>query len=342
MRLEVGMNMMKIIAVRNAKKAFPTGDPKFAVMQAFPGEFSTQETDPFLMCDFFGPSVSKGLAKNEDDFEIGWHPHRGMDICTYLKEGVGRHGDSLGNRETYATPVSAVYVYNTVSSLYFTSSLFYQGMQWVSVGSGIEHAEGGGTPAGENTTGFQLWINVPSAHKMDDPAYGTVPSEKLPCFKVNDGVKATLLAGKLANHEGPFITKQPLEMIDFTLQPNSTISHSVPTHLNNCLLFVYDGSGSVGDRKVSQHNVVHLDASLEAVRSIHLSTESASMGVMLFAGTRLNEPVAWRGPFVMNTEAEIQRTLAEYRSGHFPPKRVSWDYKTLASFPADHPARSEL
>lgn len=102
--------MMKIIAVRNAKKAFPTGDPKFAVMQAFPGEFSTQETDPFLMCDFFGPSVSKGLAKNEDDFEIGWHPHRGMDICTYLKEGVGRHGDSLGNRETYATPVSILYI----------------------------------------------------------------------------------------------------------------------------------------------------------------------------------------------------------------------------------------
>jgi redox-sensitive bicupin YhaK (pirin superfamily) len=84
------------------------------------GAFTTEETDPFLMCDFFGPA-RMAKASNADDFPIGWHPHRGMDIATYMKTGVGRHADSMGNRGTFTTP----------------------GMQWISVGSGIEHAEGG-------------------------------------------------------------------------------------------------------------------------------------------------------------------------------------------------------
>lgn len=81
-----------------------------------------------------------------------------MDICTYLIEGIGRHGDSLGNREEFATP----------------------GIQWISVGSGIEHAEGGGTPAGVNMQGFQIWINVPAENKMDDPSYGTHSPGEIP------------------------------------------------------------------------------------------------------------------------------------------------------------------
>lgn len=77
-----------------------------------------ESTDPFLMCDFFGPSLSTGKISNADEFPVQWHPHRGMDIVSYLIEGVGRHADSLGNRGEYASP----------------------GMQWISVGSGIEHA----------------------------------------------------------------------------------------------------------------------------------------------------------------------------------------------------------
>jgi hypothetical protein len=105
------MTTMKVVAVRTAQVAHPTGDPNFSVMQGFPDPFSAQESDPFLMCDVFGPTPSKGVETNPDKFQVGWHPHRGMDILTYLTEGIGRHADSLGNRETFASP----------------------GMQWISV-----------------------------------------------------------------------------------------------------------------------------------------------------------------------------------------------------------------
>ncbi len=97
------LNLMKILGVSKAKKTYPTGNPNFAVMQAFPAAFPAEQVDPMLMCDYFGPLPSNGICK-EDEFPVGWHPHTGMDICTYLKQGVGRHADSMGNRGTFQTP----------------------------------------------------------------------------------------------------------------------------------------------------------------------------------------------------------------------------------------------
>jgi redox-sensitive bicupin YhaK (pirin superfamily) len=102
---------MPVLAVRSSEVAHPTGDPNFSVMQPFPAAFTAEESDPFLMCDSFGPAVSKGIETDPDKFQVAWHPHRGMDILTYLTEGVGRHADSLGNRGNFASP----------------------GMQWISV-----------------------------------------------------------------------------------------------------------------------------------------------------------------------------------------------------------------
>lgn len=109
-------NEMKVVAVRKAQVTHPTGDPNFSVMQAFPAGFTAKESDPFLMCDAFGPTVSDGVIADPDKFHVQWHPHRGMDILTYLVEGVGRHADSLGNRGEYASP----------------------GMQWISVVSLVQ------------------------------------------------------------------------------------------------------------------------------------------------------------------------------------------------------------
>jgi quercetin 2,3-dioxygenase len=105
------MNRMPILASRPAQIAHPTGDPNFSVMQPFPSAFPAEESDPFLMCDFFGPTPSEGVILDPDRFPIGWHPHRGMDILTYMIEGIGRHADSLGNRADFSSP----------------------GMQWISV-----------------------------------------------------------------------------------------------------------------------------------------------------------------------------------------------------------------
>ena len=111
-------DVMQILKVADAGISRPFGDER-TVHQAFgPSGFSAEDADPFLMCDHYA-RVSTGVAVHEDDFPVDWHPHRGMDILTYMKTGVGRHADSMGNRETFATP----------------------GMQWASCGSGLEHAE---------------------------------------------------------------------------------------------------------------------------------------------------------------------------------------------------------
>lgn len=309
--------LMRVLGVRTAKTTYPTGNPNFSVKQSFPAGFDEVESDPFLMCDFFGPSVSKGKATDPDQFDVPWHPHRGMDICTYLKEGVGRHADSLGNRGEYATP----------------------GMQWISVGSGIEHAEGGGTPLGQKTTGFQIWINVPSQHKMDDPKYGTVNPSELPLLEFDAGVTARLLAGSSNGQVGPFQTKQALQMMDFELPGNTTYIHQVPLDLDNCLLYVYDGDGQVNSQPVQQHQIVRLDAANRnpETRDVLISAGTKGISVMYFAGKRLNEPIAWQGPFVMNTQQQIAETINECRRGTFPPKRAPFDYKKISAFPKDFP-----
>lgn len=95
-------SVLRVVEFQLAKKTYPTGDPKFSVLQAFPS--GIDNSDPFLMCDHFGPTPSKGKIEDPDRFPVQWHPHRGMDILTYLVSGVGRHADSLGNRGEYTTP----------------------------------------------------------------------------------------------------------------------------------------------------------------------------------------------------------------------------------------------
>eukprot|EP00808_Paulinella_micropora_P000475 g60663.t1 len=297
---------MKSLGVRAAGKTYPTGNKNFAVMQPWPHAFSAEEADPFLMCDEFGPTLSKGLVTDEDEFPVGWHPHRGMDIMTYLIAGTGRHADSLGNRGTFQSP----------------------GMQWISVGSGIEHAEGGGTPAGQPQHGFQIWLNVPAARKMEDPRYGTVNPEDLPDLKVAAGVKARLLAGELDGKKGPFITVQSVQILDVRMEAKQQWAHTLPAQLDNCLLYVYQGELVVAGSKVKAQQAVRLDASNKDVKGMLIrAADKNGASFLLFAGKRLNEPIAWHGPFVMNTQDEIRQVFREMQTGRFPPKRAPWNYR---------------
>mmetsp|Transcript_14776 Transcript_14776/g.30567 ORF Transcript_14776/g.30567 Transcript_14776/m.30567 type:complete len:285 (-) Transcript_14776:80-934(-) len=278
------------------------------------------------MCDYFDMPESKGNARHEDDFPIGWHPHRGMDIASYLKSGLGRHGDSLGNRETFSTP----------------------GMQWMSVGSGVYHAEGGANDKGEVSQGFQIWINVPKEHKMDDPDYGTVTNEEMPILEIGDkkGSKARILAGDAfepSDPTGPFRTKCPVQMIDLEMAENDTFEFEIADGLDTAMLYVYEGalasvngSEEKGKTVLKHGTIVLLDADDKDRRRICLATSSdVPAGVMLFAGKKLKEPIAWHGPIVMNTQEQIHDTFMEMRMGDFPPKRVPWDYKRWASRPDD-------
>lgn len=310
---------MKLLQVKHAKTTYPTGKKTFAVLQSFPAAFDELETDPFLMCDEFGPTPSLGRSSSPDDFPVGWHPHRGMDIMTYLRKGTGRHADSLGNRGTFASP----------------------GLQWISTGSGIEHAEGGGTEAGEIDHGFQIWVNVPREHKMDDPRYGTEPPENIPIV-TQDGVLMRVLAGGVNDVQGPFKTVQPVQIIDLTLSPNSAYSHSVPTQLNTCIVYIYEGKGSIADTPVSRGQVVKLDASQIQARDVSFACGPDGLGALIFSGQRLDEPISWQGPFVMNTREEIEQTIREYQTGKFLRKRSPWNYKKWSDFPIETREKENL
>mmetsp|Transcript_6189 Transcript_6189/g.10271 ORF Transcript_6189/g.10271 Transcript_6189/m.10271 type:complete len:327 (-) Transcript_6189:181-1161(-) len=309
-------SMMPLLRVARAGITRPFGDER-TVKQAFPAGVSTEESDPFLMCDYFS-SKSSGVATHPDDFPVGWHPHRGMDILSYMKSGRGRHGDSMGNRETFSTP----------------------GMQWISCGSGIEHAEGGGTPAGEVVTGFQIWINVPAERKMEDPMYGTEPAEAIPQEEVAPGVMARLMSGPWKEglksaRTGAMKTQTATQMVDFELSGGAVAEHALPLSLDTALLYVYRGSGSVAGKEAPEGSVVVLDATAEAARGFAFEAGTAGAHFILFAGKKLKEPLAWRGPIVMNTQAQVRECLQELQAGAFPPKRVAWDYKRIGTKPLE-------
>ena len=301
---------MALSKVVRAGIAHPFGDER-TVQQAFPSGIPAEEADPFLMCDYFQFKSDREPNNDPDHFPVGWHPHRGMDILSYFRTGLGRHGDSLGNRETFETP----------------------GMQWMSVGSGVEHAEGGGTPKGQTTEGFQIWINVPAEHKMDPPVYGTEPPENIPQEEVAPGAKKRLLAGPMGNRIGAFKTKASVQMVDFDLNRDAEVTHAIPDGLDCCLLYVYSGKVTVNDSKeVPSQSVVVFDANSNDARDFKLKATDESHA-MLFAGKRLREPIAWHGPIVMNTQQEIMQTFKELRSGNFPPVRVPWNYRKISEKP---------
>jgi quercetin 2,3-dioxygenase len=308
------MTFMAIKRIATQGMTHPFGDHR-TVKQAFPAGIASVDSDPFLMCDYFDMVETHGPVSDPDDFPIDWHPHRGFDIASYIKSGIGRHGDSLGNRETYETP----------------------GMQWMSTGSGVVHAEGGATPKGVMVQGFQIWINVPSDRKMNDPRYGTVPTKDLPTMNLASGVKVNVLAGTAFGVTGPFETIQPVQMIDFEVL-SGTVSIEVPESLDTAMLYVYEGqltsvNEHVDSNQLTAGHIVLFDATLANHRKVELSAEAPGGKAMLFTGRKLNEPIAWHGPIVMNTQQEIDQTLREIRSGTFPPVRVPWNYKHIASKP---------
>jgi hypothetical protein len=138
-----------------------------------------------------------------------------------------------------------------------------------SVGSGIEHAEGGG--AGGTLEGFQIWVNVPSARKMDEPRYGTEPPAAIPLLRVPGG-EARVLAGSCGGAVGPFKTVTAVEIVDYSLAATGVVQHHVASELDNALVFCYRGSGSVCGAAVRENSITLLKADDQENRSISLQS----------------------------------------------------------------------
>jgi redox-sensitive bicupin YhaK (pirin superfamily) len=239
--------------------------------------------DPFLMLDEF-------RSDQAGDYIAGFpdHPHRGFETVTYMLAGAMEHRDSVGNH----------------------GRLSAGSLQWMTAGRGIVHSE---MPRQESglMAGFQLWVNLPAARKMDPPRYQDIPPEAVPVVTPADGVTVKVLAGALGEVEGPVrgIVTAPL-MLDVALAPGASLEVPVPPG-HAVFTYVFEGSvGFGGPTPVTRGYTVLFG------EGDRVAASSASGGrFLLLAGQPLREPVARYGPFVMNTEAELQQAFADYRAG---------------------------
>jgi len=251
--------------------------------------------DPFLMLDEFNVVPPGGFPD---------HPHRGMSTCTYIlpgSEGTILHEDFTG----HAGEIGAGDV------------------QWMNAGRGIVHAEmpGNGKPA----RGLQLWINLSKKDKMSEPSYQELPASKIPKVE-KDGVHAAVIAGRALGTEANIYTLTPIHYIHFTLQPGAVLRHPIPSTWN-VLIYTLDGTGYIGPNAeecneedlVKPHHSVTLNqwagSKTESADGVVVKASDKGFSFILVAGEPLNEPVAWHGPFVMNTRQEIMQTIMDFQYG---------------------------
>lgn len=247
----------------------------------------TALTDPFLLLDNFG-------SKDPADYIAGfpWHPHRGIETITYMIEGVVEHGDSLGNSGTIKSGQ----------------------VQWMTAGSGIVHQEMPKAWEG-NMRGFQLWANLPKKEKMCCPRYRDIKADDMAEFK-GEGFKIRIICGEYAGVSGPAqdIVINPW-FFDVQAEPGAEFSLKVRPE-DNVLCCVFEGKGCFDRKKTREVGPGQL-AVLEEGEAVACSASKEGLRFMLMAGKPLKEPVAWRGPIVMNTDSELKKAFEEYRKGTF-------------------------
>ncbi len=255
------------------------------------GFYEVNQFDPFLLLDDFG-------SDNPADFLAGfpWHPHRGLETVTWMLEGRVAHGDSIGN-----------------------SGVIGAGeMQWMSAGSGIIHQEMPERAEG-NLRGLQLWVNLPAAQKMSPPKYrGILPGE-VPRVPLAGGGEVLVLAGEYGGQIGPVkdVVAGP-KYIDVTLPAMGQFQWS---GLEGLTVFAYVVEGGAlfsptATQEVSRGSAVLFGAG----QSVEVRTRETAARFVLVAGKPLKEPVAWRGPIVMNTDEELDQAFKEVRNGTFIKK----------------------
>jgi redox-sensitive bicupin YhaK (pirin superfamily) len=245
--------------------------------------------DPFLMLDDFRSTEPRAYQAG-----FPWHPHRGIETITYLIEGSVEHGDSIGNRGVIGPG----------------------DVQWMTAGSGIVHQE---MPVGDShgrMGGFQLWANLPAAQKMTDPRYRDVRSADIPVIRVDDAL-VRIVAGSIDGVVGPVhdIMIEP-EYFDVTIDSEGVWTH--PTSRGHtAFAYLFEGGAcfSVGDDPVcAEDGMLVLFADGDGVE---IRADEGGARFLFLSGQPLDEPVAWGGPIVMNTQAELERAFDEYRSGTF-------------------------
>ena len=270
----------------------------------------TMEFDPFLLLDDF-------RNDNPADYLAGfpWHPHRGIETITYVLAGEVEHGDSLGNR----------------------GKMGAGDVQWMTAGSGILHQEMPKGDAAGRMHGFQLWANLPAALKMTDPRYQDIQSGEIPEVTEDDGSKARVICGDFWGKRGPVDgvatdSVVAARYVDISVPPGKKKRIQVET-TRNAFAYVFAGAGTFRDASAQQavltesgvdpntapvydaknHSLVLFDRGDEIV----VQAGPEGIRFLLVSGRPLEEPVAWYGPIVMNTQSELNKAVRELQNGTF-------------------------
>lgn len=265
------------------------------------------ELDPFLLFDDF---------RNErpEDFLRGfpWHPHRGIETITYVLAGTVEHGDSLGNR----------------------GKLTSGDVQWMTAGSGIMHQEMPLGNAKGQMHGFQLWANLPGNLKMTAPRYQDVKGKDIPEIMDDDGTVVKVIIGSFWGKTGPVdgIAADP-QYLDIYVPPGVKKSFKVDTY-RRAFAYVFDGAGKFADASRPHGVLLEKEVMGEEVNIRDMSgnrtlirfgsgddvtVQAGPDGIrfLLISGAPIEEPVAWHGPIVMNTRAELDQAMRDLRNGTF-------------------------
>jgi redox-sensitive bicupin YhaK (pirin superfamily) len=297
---------MSIRPVKRIIEAVPTMEGAGVKLRRAFGFGETDETDPFLLFDDF---------RNERpaDYIAGfpWHPHRGIETITYVLAGSVFHGDSLGN----------------------SGQLGAGDIQWMTAGRGILHQEmPQGDPRGR-MHGFQLWANLPSSLKMTAPRYQDVGAKDIPEVVDDDGTRVRVVCGSFWGKRGPVegVAADPT-YLDISVPAGKRKTFAVDQR-RNAFAYVFEGSGSFRDASPPQGVLTDQPGPVEHVvrertgnrslvlfdRGDEVTVQAGDEGVrfLLVSGTPIEEPVAWYGPIVMNTEAELRQAYEELRAGTF-------------------------
>ena len=302
---------MSFRPVLSATKAQPTIEGAGVHLHRAFGFGDTDATDPFLLLDHFGSDDPAAYAKG-----FPWHPHRGIETITYVLEGAVEHKDSLGN-----------------------AGLLGPGsVQWMTAGSGIVHQEMPiGDRAGRNQ-GFQLWANLPGSLKMTAPRYQDIAGADIATVTDDDGTAVRVITGQFWGQRGPVdgIAADPL-YLDVTVPAGLRKRLPVDTYAST-FAYVFAGAGTFRDGSAPQGvrvekeyagrelNIRDLSGARTLVRfgtgnEITVTAGPRGMRFLLVSGQPIREPVAWHGPIVMNTRAELAEAFAQLNNGTFiqPP-----------------------
>ncbi len=261
--------------------------------------YADESLDPFLLLDDFS-------SNNPIDYLPGfpWHPHRGIETITYILHGKVEHKDSLGNGGVIGSG----------------------DVQWMTAGSGIIHQEMPKAMDGDpELMGFQLWANLPASHKMMDPRYRGITQREIPEVNIDNKVKIKVISGEINGVKGPVqdVVTNP-EYLDLSIDPNHQFSHKV-TRDHNVFAYVISGEAYFDDdhiQLIDQKNLVIFRNGDE----IYIKTEEKPVRFLLISAKPLKEPVAWRGPIVMNTEEELENAFREFKNGTFIKHSSKVDY----------------